>query len=107
MSLNFFSQVELVARATQAPATSSSQRPNARDLVVSVLTEAKQVVNPKLQELVGFRGRDVVDYSRKLDLKALGLLTNLTGHSLGLFDNPCSPEKYPVKNTQVHNLILF
>merc|ERR1712025_986336 len=30
--------------------------PKARDLV-SVLTEAKQVVNPKLQELVGFRGR--------------------------------------------------
>merc|ERR1711909_199781 len=29
--------------------------PKARDLV-SVLTEAKQVVNPKLQELVGFRG---------------------------------------------------
>ena len=28
--------------------------------LVSVLTEAKQVVNPKLQELVGFRGRDVV-----------------------------------------------
>ena len=24
---------------------------------MSVLTEAKQVVNPKLQELVGFRGR--------------------------------------------------
>jgi len=30
--------------------------PKAKDLV-SVLTEAKQVVNPKLQELVGFRGR--------------------------------------------------
>ena len=59
MLLKIFSQVELVARATQAPATPSSQRPNARDLV-SVLTEAKQVVNPKLQELVGFRGRDVV-----------------------------------------------
>ena len=29
--------------------------PKAKDLV-SVLTEAKQVVNPKLQELVGFRG---------------------------------------------------
>ena len=30
--------------------------PKAKDLV-SVLTEAKQVVNPKLQELVGFRGK--------------------------------------------------
>merc|ERR1712130_1010180 len=30
--------------------------PKAKDLV-AVLTEAKQVVNPKLQELVGFRGR--------------------------------------------------
>ena len=30
--------------------------PKARDLV-SVLTEAKQVVNPTLQEVVGFRGR--------------------------------------------------
>ena len=29
--------------------------PKAKDLV-SVLTEAKQVVNPKLTELVGFRG---------------------------------------------------
>ena len=57
MSLNFFSQVELVARVTQAPASPSSQSPNASDLV-SVLTVAKQVVNPKLQELVGFRGRD-------------------------------------------------
>ena len=30
--------------------------PKAKDLV-SVLSEAKQVVNPKLTELVGFRGR--------------------------------------------------
>ena len=56
---NCFSQVELVGRVntgTSYTLFTPNNAPKVKDLV-SLLTEAKQVVKPKLQELVVFRGR--------------------------------------------------